>query len=1691
MLMSILPIGVLAEEASAGNKTVVKQENLSVKSAQDVNVSGVKPIAIAEEIQILEYQGFQYQEKPEGLTLISYSGVLNETKILEIPEKINGISVTKIDKELFKNNAELKEVIIPKGLTEIDKTAFDGCTGLEKITVDKENATYYDENGKLYQSDTKQLIIAPANWKESKTDEPVIQTEPATIQKNQSTDKVVDLPQLNTTAVSNSAELVQTNAVLQGYEYVDITGGIRITKYRGSQTDITIPDTLDGKTVLEIGENAFYSNFFITKVTLSSNVLKIGNYAFSGCSLASINLDSRLTTIGNNAFSFCSNLYKINIPESVTNIGNETFSYCNSLSIYGVKGSYAETYAENNTILFIDTSSTSENGFWYADVEGGVEIIKYDGSGVGVTIPSTLGGKDVVSIGEKAFLGQTSITKVILGSNLLSIGSQAFKNCSGIKEITFNSGLTAIGSNAFTGCSGLTTIMFKNSLTTIGSGAFSYCSGLTSLNISDGVTTLGDPSDTRSSGVFYGCSNLKSVIVGKGVTSIPNYMFCGNNKLETILFNGSVTNIGDHAFSGCGFLSICGEKDTYVQMYANQYGIPFINSASASENGFWYSDVDDGVQIIKYDGSGGTVTIPETLNGKKVVSIGEKAFAGQTSIKKVTMSNNLSDIGFQAFASCSELTDITFNSGLTTIESGAFTSCTGLTNLAIPDNVKNLGDPSDTWFNGVFYGCSNLKSVLLGKGITSINSYMFASCSQLNTVTFNGGLTSIGDYAFYYTELSSITLPESLEKIGNNAFSICSSLVKIVIPASINSIGTSAFSYCSCLAIFGTKGSVAEKYAKGNNIPFVDLASQNKSGFVYENMNGGIRILRYVGESTTVVIPTTIDGKKVLEIGSNAFAGQTQITKITLNSGLKTIGSAAFKGCEGLTALVIPDTVTTLGDGNYNLGVFNNCENLESLTLGTGITAIPSYLTSNCYRLDTLVFKGKITSIGNSAFYKCTALTNMAIPDSTTTIGTGAFVYCDQLSNLTFGKSLTSIGNTAFSYCKNLEEVSLPSSLTTINSYDVFRSCEKLSKVTIPETVKAISSNIFSGSSLVTIYGQKGSYSETFANTYGLAFIGSEAPAFRVDTFTTDKAAAQYVNTGIKLTAVGADGKTPYQYKFYYKLGAATVTIKNFSTTNIANFKPTKPGNYNLFVDVKDANGNTATKSIDNYSIVTNPSVKTFTIDKTSGQTTNTGIQLNAVGADGITPYQYKFYYKLGSTMTILQEYSTTATATFKPIAAGTYTLYVDIKDAGGKTATKSITSYKVVNSLGVKSFITDKTSGQGVDTSIKLTATGSDGKTPYQYQFGYKLGSATTMIKDFSTSNTATFKPTMIGIYTLLVTIRDGNGKTVTKNIDSYSIVPNPSVSSFTTDKASGQGINTSIQLKAEGADGKTPYQYKFYYKLGTSTVTIKNFASANTATFKPTKVGDYTLYVDLKDANGKTSTRSIKVYQVVANPAAIVHPTSVGLNKITDALIVGYDVTLSATVLPANASNKAITWASSDTNIAVVDDSGNVTGVSAGITTIIATTVDGSQEASCEITVNQDEQFQSVEYQSFIQNHGWMEPVSNWEMTGTTGMLLRIEAIKINLLKAPEGSHINYEVYDDKTGWQGLLSDGEMAGSLGNHMEAIKITLQNMPGYSVKYDVSVTGLGWMPYAADGEVAGTTDRDLPIEAIRIRIVRN
>ena len=212
----------------------------------------------------------------------------------------------------------------------------------------------------------------------------------------------------------------------------------------------------------------------------------------------------------------------------------------------------------------------------------------------------------------------------------------------------------------------------------------------------------------------------------------------------------------------------------------------------------------------------GTITIPTTIEGNPVTSIGDSAFArcrsltsitipdSVTSIENdafylcksltnVTIPDGVTSIGNNAFRYCTSLTSITIGNGVTSIGEKAFNLCSSLTSITIPDGVTSIGDLA-------FRNCSSLTSITIPEGVISIENETFTSCKSLTSITIPDGVTSIGDLAFAYcTSLTSITIPEGVTSIGSSAFGESNSLTSITIPESVTSIGNAAFQNCTRL----------------------------------------------------------------------------------------------------------------------------------------------------------------------------------------------------------------------------------------------------------------------------------------------------------------------------------------------------------------------------------------------------------------------------------------------------------------------------------------------------------------------------------------------------------------------------------------------------------------------------------------------------------------------------------------------------------------------------------------------------------------------------------------------------------------------------------------------------------------------------------------------------------------------------
>jgi BspA type Leucine rich repeat region (6 copies) len=363
---------------------------------------------------------------------------------------------------------------------------------------------------------------------------------------------------------------------------------------------------------------------------------------------------------------------------------------------------------------------------------------------------------------------------------------------------------------------------------------------------------------------------------------------------------------------------------------------------------FAYETNNGTIALTGYAGPGGAVTIPETINGLPVTSIGGEAFYGYTN-----------------------MTSIVFAKSITSIGSGAFYGCTSLTSVTLPESLIRMG-------LAVFGACTSLTSVTLPNSLTSIALEAFSECTSLTSVTLPSGLTTIGGDAFHdCTSLTSIMLPNSLTHIEDWAFNGCGGLTSVTIPKSVTDIGTAAFSSCASLIAI-TVDTLNPFYSSVDGVLF------NKSQTTI--------MACPAGKAGSFAIPNC-----VATIQSETFWGCAGLTSITIPKGVSNTGVGAFYGCTNLTSITIPNSVTNLG-----ASAFRNCTSLTSVIVPNSLNSVAEWAFFGCTRLASVTVPNTVTSIGCWAFSGCTSLASVTIPNSVTSIGCEAFADCTSLAGVYF-----------------------------------------------------------------------------------------------------------------------------------------------------------------------------------------------------------------------------------------------------------------------------------------------------------------------------------------------------------------------------------------------------------------------------------------------------------------------------------------------------------------------------------------------------------------------------------------------------------------------------------------------------------------------------------------------------------------
>ena len=1034
---------------------------------------------------------------PEGVTSIGELAFIDCTNLtsITIPD-----SVTSIGYYAFRGCSSLKSVTIGTGVTSIGSYAFYDCTGLTGVYI-KDIAKWCDicfadlDSNPLYYADNLYL----------------------------------------------NGELV---------------------------TDLVIPEG-----VTSIGGYAFYNCTSLTSITIPDSVTSIGYYAFRNCqNLASIVIGNGVTSIGSSAFRDCTSITSITIPCSVTSIGNYAFSGCTKLNAV-----YITDIAKWCGISF---SNYLSNPLYYA------ENLYLNGELVtDLTIPN-----GVTSIGEYAFEYCTSLTSITIPDSVTSIGIYAFRGCSSLKSVTIGTGVTSIGTDAFYNLKSLEKIywnaksvtdftassnLFYNAGTGSGievvfgdtvekipaylfyvSSSF-YRPKVTSVTIGKNVTSIGysafydctslnkvywnakNVSDfTSSSDVFYNAGTSGSgieVVFGDTVETIPAYLFCVSNfsyrpKVTSVTIGSNVTSIGDYAFYKCTGLE---------KIYWNAKSVSDFDSSS---NVFYNAGTSS---------SGIEVVFGDTVENIPAYLFYVSNASNKPNVTKITIGNNVTSIGSYTFYNCTSLTSVEIPDSVTSIGDYAFHGCTNLTSVEIPDSVTSIGDYA-------FYGCTNLTSVTIGKGVTNIGEKAFYNTGYYNnetnwenSVLYKNCVLYIGDYFIKAKDFLAATyeIKAGTKTVAASAFSGCSNLTSITIPDSVTNIGKDAFYNCTSL-----EDVYITDIAKWCGITFVNPYA-NPTYYAYNFCLNGELV-------TEVVIP---DG--VTSVPDYTFYNCANLVSVTVPDSVTSIGISAFNNCANLTSVVLADSVVSIG--SY---AFNNCAKITSITIPDSVTKLGGYAFYGCSDIKSVVIGKGLTSIGDYTFYNCTSLNKIywnakSVADFTSSsnvfynagaYGTGIEVVFDDtvekipaylfyasskpnVVKVTIGENATDIGGYAFYNCAGINSITIPDGVTSIGD-SAFSGCSSLKSVTIGTGVNSIGINAFKDCTSLN-----GVYVSDIAKWCSISFGNSYSNPLQY-------AYTIYLNGEVVIDLVVPDGVTVIgDYAFYNCTNLSSIIVPD-SVNNIGKY---------------------------------------------------------------------------------------------------------------------------------------------------------------------------------------------------------------------------------------------------------------------------------------------------------------------------------------------------------------------------------------------------------------------------------------------------------------------------------------------------------------------------------------------------------
>lgn len=588
------------------------------------------------------------------------------------------------------------------------------------------------------------------------------------------------------------------------------------------------------------------------------------------------------------------------------------------------------------------------------------------------------------------FIGESTITKVIVPEGVELIGSYAFANLTGLEEIVLPSTLEAIDYGAFYGCSALKKITFssENNLKTINKSAFENCA-------------------------------LEGTLDLSSVCRISEYAFAGNKSLEGITTSDSLISIGDYAFASCSKLSdvtITAQKVKYGAYAFNGCEALtsfYVNASVLPEGMFYQATALESVTIGPDVNEIGEFAFRDTAVSTLEVAEGNNAFKVQSADHVVSAD------GKTLIAVAASLTgEYTGSEGITVIGDGAFSHNTKIRSVVLP-NVTQVGEYG-------FGSASSLKSVTLGV-LESIGEYAFFETGITEMPAFTAD-TQIGKYAFAYTNITSVTIPDGMT-IAEGAFSQILRLESVTIGNDVT-LEDYAFNMSK-----DNSYKIRSYDEDGEKYFYYEFSTGLKELTIGDNVNIGKSAFAYHASLESVTLGanavigdqgfyscaslSTIDLSKVKSIGQYAFSGDEYYICMDENMVYAAVSS------EGQYMTTIHSTALTFADLSslefIDEYAFALCDDLTQVIINDNITEIPQYAFASCKKLSNIDLS-KVQVIGDYAFQAIEDLASIDL-SSATSLGKYAFVNNAGLTTVTLNPEGTDTDEGSFAYCVALKQV--------------------------------------------------------------------------------------------------------------------------------------------------------------------------------------------------------------------------------------------------------------------------------------------------------------------------------------------------------------------------------------------------------------------------------------------------------------------------------------------------------------------------------------------------------------------------------------------------------------------------------------------------------------------------------------------